>query len=200
MKTLKDVLNGTNIFSRYKELFNDDFISLYGDLSENEIVLLNNQFISLYGNRLINNLLDYFSTENNTIDLIVNHLHYSTISKLLKIKELLNIQYNALDSYKEKLTETIENTGSIENTSNNENIDSVYGYNSENAVKENQSNFTDTNNTLNTSSSVKTTEKTITNKEPYIIIDNEVQREVKNNFVLLTLETYRDILTISIYE
>lgn len=200
MKTLKDVLNGANIFARYKELFNDDFISLYGDLSKTDLILLNNQFISLYGNRLINNLLDYFSTEYNTTDLIVNHLHYSTISKLLKIKELLNIQYNVLDSYKETLTETIENTGSIENTSNNENIDSVYGYNSENAVKENQSNFKDTNNTLNNSSSVKTTEKTITNKEPYIIIDNEVQREVKNNFILLTFETYRDILTISIYE
>ena len=203
--TLNDVIENESLFLKYREKYNNDFIFLYDNDSDDYCNYLDNLFLSLYGQKIVNNyvlkLIDRYTDKNILIEKIVDYIHYKSLEQCKKLKELYNKNYDVLNNSNEKYTENFTSISDGQNTSQNENNGFSYGFNSENEVKDSKNTFSDSGTTRNEITQNKTYEKTSNNSGKTLseLIDSEIERTTKLNYLELTFNVYSIILTISIY-
>lgn len=198
-----DILNNENetkkLFERYKELYNDDYNSLYGDTDS---VYLDIIFNGMYSSKTLSNTVELYQSHNydSVIDFMCFLIHCNCKDKCIAIKELLNTKYNVTDTRVNKTTEKTITSGETQNTSNSENIENTYGYDTENAVKDNSNNYTDTGSTSHNTETTKEITYSFSDKPIQDLIDSEIQRKIKEDLVILTFECYSNILFLEVYE
>lgn len=203
--TLNDVIENESLFLKYREKYNNDFIFLYDNDSNDYCNFLDNLFLSLHGQKIVNNyilkLIDRYTDKNILIEKIVDYIHYKSLEQCKKLKELYNKNYDVLNNSNEKYTENFTSISDGQNTSQNENNGFNYGFNSENEVKDSKNTFSDSGTTRNEITQNKTYEKTLNNSGKTLseLIDMEIERTTKLNYLELTFNVYSIILTISIY-
>ena len=203
--TLNDVIENESLFLKYREKYNNDFIFLYDNDSDEYCNFLDNLFLSLHGQKIVNNyvlkLIDRYTDKNILIEKIVDYIHYKSLEQCKKLKELYNKNYDVLNNSNEKYTENFTNIANGQNTSQNESNGFSYGFNSENEVKDSKNTFSDSGTTRNEITQNKTYEKTLNNSGKTLteLIDAEIERTTKLNYLELTFNVYSIILTISIY-
>lgn len=203
--TLNDVIENESLFLKYREKYNNDFIFLYDNDSDDYCYYLDNLFLSLHGQKIVNNyilkLIDRYTDKNILIEKIVDYIHYKSLEQCKKLKELYNKNYDVLNNSNEKYTENFTSISNGQNTSQNENNGFNYGFNSENEVKDSKNTFSDSGTTRNEITQNKTYEKTLNNSDKTLseLIDTEIERTTKLNYLELTFNVYSIILTISIY-
>lgn len=203
--TLNDVIENESLFLKYREKYNNDFIFLYDNDSDDYCNYLDNLFLSLHGQKIVNNyvlkLIDRYTDKNILIEKIVDYIHYKSLEQCKKLKELYNKNYDVLNNSNEKYTENFSSITAGQNTSQNENNGFSYGFNSENEVKDSKNTFSDSGTTRNEITQNKTYEKTSNNSGKTLseLIDAEIERTTKLNYLELTFNVYSIILTISIY-
>lgn len=203
--TLNDVIENESLFLKYREKYNNDFIFLYDNDSDDYCNFLDNLFLSLHGQKIVNNyilkLIDRYTDKNILIEKIVDYIHYKSLEQCKKLKELYNKNYDVLNNSNEKYTENFSSIANGQNTSQNENNGFSYGFNSENEVKDSKNTFSDSGTTRNEITQNKTYEKTSNNSGKTLseLIDTEIERTTKLNYLELTFNVYSIILTISIY-
>lgn len=203
--TLNDVIENESLFLKYREKYNDDFIFLYDNDSDDYCNYLDNLFLSLHGQKIVNNyvlkLIDRYTDKNILLEKIVDYIHYKSLEQCKKLKELYNKNYDVLNNSNEKYTENFSSIADGQNTSQNENNSFSYGFNSENEVKDSKNSFSDSGTSRNEITQNKTYEKTSNNSGKTLseLIDTEIERTTKLNYLELTFNVYSVILTISIY-
>ena len=203
--TLNDVIENDSLFLKYREKYNNDFIFLYDNDSDEYCNFLDNLFLSLHGQKIVNNyvlkLIDRYTDKNILLEKIVDYIHYKSLEQCKKLKELYNKNYDVLNNSNEKYTENFTSISDGQNTSQNENNGFNYGFNSENEVKDSKNTFSDSGTTRNEITQNKTYEKTLNNSGKTLteLIDTEIERTTKLNYLELTFNVYSIILTISIY-
>ena len=203
--TLDDVLNKYSMFTIYNEKYPNDIIEIYGKNDSNFLLMLDNLFLSLHGQKYINNtvdrIIDKNENEKDVIIAIVDYLHIVSYDSIKKLKDVYNKKYNIFDNAQETYKETNTNNSTSENNSTNENNNFSYGYNSETEVKDSKATNTDNNTNTIESNNIKEYEKTYNNSGKLLadIIDNEIERTIKNDYIKLTFTIFSSILTISIY-
>ena len=203
--TLEDVINKNSLFTIYNEKYPNDIIEIYGKNDSNFLLMLDNLFLSLHGHKYINNTVDRIIDKNengkDVINAIVDYLHIVSYDSVIKLKDVYNKKYNIFDNAQETSKETITNNSTSENNSTNENNNFSYGYNSETEVKDSKATNTDNNTNTIQSNNIKDYEKTYNNSGKLLadIIDNEIKRTIKNDYIKLTFTIFSSILTISIY-
>ena len=203
--TLNDVIENESLFLKYREKYNNDFIFLYDNDSDEYCNFLDNLFLSLHGQKIVNNyvlkLIDRYTDKNILLEKIVDYIHYKSLEQCKKLKELYNKNYDVLNNSNEKYTENFTSISDGQNTSQNENNGFSYGFNSENEVKDSKNTFSDSGTTRNEITQNKTYEKTSNNSGKTLseLIDTEIERTTKLNYLELTFNVYSIILTISIY-
>ena len=203
--TLNDVIENDSLFLKYREKYNNDFIFLYDNDSDDYCNFLDNLFLSLHGQKIVNNyvlkLIDRYTDKNILLEKIVDYIHYKSLEQCKKLKELYNKNYDVLNNSNEKYTENFTSISNGQNTSQNENNGFNYGFNSENEVKDSKNTFSDSGTTRNEITQNKTYEKTSNNSGKTLteLIDAEIERTTKLNYLELTFNVYSVILTISIY-
>lgn len=203
--TLEDVINKNSLFTIYNEKYPNDIIEIYGKNDSNFLLMLDNLFLSLHGQKYINNTVDRIIDKNendkDVIIKIVDYLHNVSYDSVIKLKEVYNKKYNIFDNAQETYKETITNNSTSENNSTNENNNFSYGYNSETEVKDSKATNIDNNTNTIASNNIKEYQKTYNNSGKLIadIIDNEIKRTIKNDYIKLTFIIFSSILTISIY-
>lgn len=203
--TLNDVIENESLFLKYREKYNNDFIFLYDNDSDEYCNFLDNLFLSLHGQKIVNNyvlkLIDRYTDKNILLEKIVDYIHYKSLEQCKKLKELYNKNYDVLNNSNEKYTENFTSISDGQNTSQNENNGFSYGFNSENEVKDSKNTFSDSGTTRNEITQNKTYEKTLNNSGKTLseLIDTEIERTTKLNYLELTFNVYSIILTISIY-
>ena len=203
--TLNDVIENDSLFLKYREKYNNDFIFLYDNDSDDYCNFLDNLFLSLHGQKIVNNyvlkLIDRYTDKNILLEKIVDYIHYKSLEQCKKLKELYNKNYDVLNNSNEKYTENFSSIADGQNTSQNENNGFSYGFNSENEVKDSKNTFSDSDTTRNEITQNKTYEKTSNNSGKTLteLIDAEIERTTKLNYLELTFNVYSVILTISIY-
>ena len=203
--TLNDVIENESLFLKYREKYNDDFIFLYDNDSDDYCNFLDNLFLSLHGQKIVNNyvlkLIDRYTDKNILLEKIVDYIHYKSLEQCKKLKELYNKNYDVLNNSNEKYTENFSSIADGQNTSQNENNSFSYGFNSENEVKDSKNSFSDSGTSRNEITQNKTYEKTSNNSGKTLteLIDAEIERTTKLNYLELTFNVYSVILTISIY-
>lgn len=203
--TLEDVINKNSLFTIYNEKYPNDIIEIYGKNDSNFLLMLDNLFLSLHGQKYINNIVDRIIDKNeNEIDIIngiVDYIHIMSYDSVIKLKDVYNKKYNIFDNAQETYRETITNNSTSENNSTNENNNFSYGYNSETEVKDSKATNSDNNTNTIQSNNIKEYEKTYNNSGKLLadIIDNEIKRAIKNDYIKLTFTIFSSILTISIY-
>ena len=200
--TLNDVIENDSLFLKYREKYNNDFIFLYDNDSDDYCNYLDNLFLSLHGQKIVNNyvlkLIDRYTDKNILIEKIVDYIHYKSLEQCKKLKELYNKNYDVLNNSNEKYTENFTSISNGQNTSQNENNGFNYGFNSENEVKDSKNTFSDSGTTRNEITQNKTYEKTSNNSGKTLseLIDTEIERTTKLNYLELTFNVYSIILTI----
>lgn len=203
--TLNDVIENESLFLKYREKYNNDFIFLYDNDSDDYCNFLDNLFLSLHGQKIVNNyvlkLIDRYTDKNILLEKIVDYIHYKSLEQCKKLKELYNKNYDVLNNSNEKYTENFSSIADGQNTSQNENNSFSYGFNSENEVKDSKNSFSDSGTNRNEITQNKTYEKTSNNSGKTLteLIDAEIERTTKLNYLELTFNVYSVILTISIY-
>ena len=203
--TLEDVINKNSLFTIYNEKYPNDIIEIYGKNDSNFLLMLDNLFLSFHGQKYVNNVIDRIIDKNeNEIDIIkdiVDYIHIMSYDSVIKLKEVYNKKYNIFDNAQETYKETITNNSTSENNSTNENNNFSYGYNSETEVKDSKATNIDNNTNTIASNNIKEYEKTYNNSGKLLadIIDNEIKRTIKNDYIKLTFTIFSSILTISIY-
>lgn len=203
--TLEDVLNKYSMFTIYNEKYPNDIIEIYGKNDSDFLLMLDNLFLSLHGQKYINNtvdrIIDKNENEKDVIIAIVDYLHIVSYDSIKKLKDVYNKKYNIFDNAQETYRETNTNNSTSENNSTNENNNFSYGYNSETEVKDSKATNTDNNTNTIESNNIKEYEKTYNNSGKLLadIIDNEIERTIKNDYIKLTFTIFSSILTISIY-
>lgn len=203
--TLDDVLSKYSMFTIYNEKYPNDIIEIYGKNDSNFLLMLDNLFLSLHGQKNINNTVDRIIDKNendkDVIIAIVDYLHNVSYDSVIKLKDVYNKKYNIFDNAQETYKETITNNSTSENNSTNENNNFSYGYNSETEVKDSKATNTDNNTNTIESNNIKEYEKTYNNSGKLLadIIDNEIERTIKNDYIKLTFTIFSSILTLSIY-
>lgn len=203
--TLDDVISKYSLFTIYNEKYPNDIIEIYGKNDSNFLLMLDNLFLSLHGQKYINNTVDRIIDKNengkDVINAIVDYLHIVSYDSAIKLKDVYNKKYNIFDNAQETSKETITNNSISENNSTNENNNFSYGYNSETEVKDSKATNTDNNTNTIQSNNIKDYEKTYNNSGKLLadIIDNEIKRTIKNDYIKLTFTIFSSILTISIY-
>lgn len=203
--TLEDVINKNSLFTIYNEKYPNDIIEIYGKNDSNFLLMLDNLFLSLHGQKYINNIVDRIIDKNeNEIDIIngiVDYIHIMSYDSVIKLKDVYNKKYNIFDNAQETYRETNTNNSTSENNSTNENNNFSYGYNSETEVKDSKATNSDNNTNTIQSNNIKEYEKTYNNSGKLLadIIDNEIKRAIKNDYIKLTFTIFSSILTISIY-
>lgn len=203
--TLDDVLNKYSMFTIYNEKYPNDIIEIYGKNDSDFLLMLDNLFLSLHGQKYINNtvdrIIDKNENEKDVIIAIVDYLHIVSYDSIKKLKDVYNKKYNIFDNAQETYRETNTNNSTSENNSTNENNNFSYGYNSETEVKDSKATNTDNNTNTIESNNIKEYEKTYNNSGKLLadIIDNEIERTIKNDYIKLTFTIFSSILTISIY-
>lgn len=203
--TLNDVIENESLFLKYREKYNDDFIFLYDNDSDDYCNFLDNLFLSLHGQKIVNNyvlkLIDRYTDKNILLEKIVDYIHYKSLEQCKKLKELYNKNYDVLNNSNEKYTENFSNIADGQNTSQNENNNFSYGFNSENEVKDSKSSFSDSGTSRTETTQTRSYEKTLNNSGKTLseLIDTEIERTTKINYLELTFNIYSIILTISIY-
>ena len=203
--TLDDVLNKYSMFTIYNEKYPNDIIEIYGKNDSDFLLMLDNLFLSLHGQKYINNtvdrIIDKNENEKDVIIAIVDYLHIVSYDSIKKLKDVYNKKYNIFDNAQETYRETNTNNSTSENNSTNENNNFSYGYNSETEVKDSKATNTDNNTNTIQSNNIKEYEKTYNNSGKLLadIIDNEIERTIKNDYIKLTFTIFSSILTISIY-
>lgn len=203
--TLDDVLNKYSMFTIYNEKYPNDIIEIYGKNDSDFLLMLDNLFLSLHGQKYINNtvdrIIDKNENEKDVIIAIVDYLHIVSYDSIKKLKDVYNKKYNIFDNAQETYKETNTNNSTSENNSTNENNNFSYGYNSETEVKDSKATNTDNNTNTIQSNNIKEYEKTYNNSGKLLadIIDNEIERTIKNDYIKLTFTIYSSILTVSIY-
>lgn len=203
--TLDDVLNKYSMFTIYNEKYPNDIIEIYGKNDSDFLLMLDNLFLSLHGQKYINNtvdrIIDKNENEKDVIVAIVDYLHIFSYDSIKKLKDVYNKKYNIFDNAQETYRETNTNNSTSENNSTNENNNFSYGYNSETEVKDSKATNTDNNTNTIETNNIKEYEKTYNNSGKLLadIIDNEIERTIKNDYIKLTFTIFSSILTISIY-
>lgn len=203
--TLDDVLNKYSMFTIYNEKYPNDIIEIYGKNDSDFLLMLDNLFLSLHGQKYINNtvdrIIDKNENEQDVIIAIVDYLHIVSYDSIKKLKDVYNKKYNIFDNAQETYRETNTNNSTSNNNSTNENNNFSYGYNSETEVKDSKATNTDNNTNTIESNNIKEYEKTYNNSGKLLadIIDNEIERTIKNDYIKLTFTIFSSILTISIY-
>lgn len=203
--TLDDVLSKHSMFTIYNEKYPNDIIEIYGKNDSAFLLMLDNLFLSLHGQKYINNtvdrIIDKNENEKDVIIAIVDYLHIVSYDSIKKLKDVYNKKYNIFDNAQETYKETNTNNSTSENNSTNENNNFSYGYNSETEVKDSKATNTDNNTNTIQSNNIKEYEKTYNNSGKLLsdIIDNEIERTIKNDYIKLTFTIFSSILTISIY-
>ena len=203
--TLDDVLNKNSMFTIYNEKYPNDIIEIYGKNDSDFLLMLDNLFLSLHGQKYINNtvdrIIDKNENEKDVIIAIVDYLHIVSYDSIKKLKDVYNKKYNIFDNAQETYRETNTNNSTSENNSTNENNNFSYGYNSETEVKDSKATNTDNNTNTIESNNIKEYEKTYNNSGKLLadIIDNEIERTIKNDYIKLTFTIFSSILTVSIY-
>lgn len=203
--TLDDVLNKYSMFTIYNEKYPNDIIEIYGKNDSDFLLMLDNLFLSLHGQKYINNtvdrIIDKNENEKDVIIAIVDYLHIVSYDSIKKLKDVYNKKYNIFDNAQETYRETNTNNSTSENNSTNENNNFSYGYNSETEVKDSKATNTDNNTNTIESNNIKEYEKTYNNSGKLLadIIDNEIERTIKNDYIKLTFTIFSSILTLSIY-
>ena len=203
--TLDDVLNKYSMFTIYNEKYPNDIIEIYGKNDSDFLLMLDNLFLSLHGQKYINNtvdrIIDKNENEKDVIIAIVDYLHIVSYDSIKKLKDVYNKKYNIFDNAQETYKETNTNNSTSENNSTNENNNFSYGYNSETEVKDSKATNTDNNTNTIQSNNIKEYEKTYNNSGKLLadIIDNEIERTIKNDYIKLTFTIFSSILTVSIY-
>ena len=203
--TLDDVLNKYSMFTIYNEKYPNDIIEIYGKNDSDFLLMLDNLFLSLHGQKYINNtvdrIIDKNENEKDVIIAIVDYLHIVSYDSIKKLKDVYNKKYDIFDNAQETYRETNTNNSTSENNSTNENNNFSYGYNSETEVKDSKATNTDNNTNTIESNNIKEYEKTYNNSGKLLadIIDNEIERTIKNDYIKLTFTIFSSILTMSIY-
>lgn len=203
--TLDDVLSKYSMFTIYNEKYPNDIIEIYGKNDSDFLLMLDNLFLSLHGQKNINNtvdrIIDKNENEKDVIIAIVDYLHIVSYDSIKKLKDVYNKKYNIFDNAQETYRETNTNNSTSENNSTNENNNFSYGYNSETEVKDSKATNTDNNTNTIESNNIKEYEKTYNNSGKLLadIIDNEIERTIKNDYIKLTFTIFSSILTVSIY-
>lgn len=203
--TVDDVFSKFGLFTVYNEKYPNDIIEIYGKNDSDFLLMLDNLFLSLHGQKYINNtvdrIIDKNENEKDVINTIVDYLHIVSYDSAIKLKDVFNKKYNIFDNAQETYKETITNNSTSENNSTNENNNFSYGYNSETEVKDSKATNTDNNTNTIVSNNIKEYEKTYNNSGKLLadIIDNEIKRTIKNDYIKLTFTIFSSILTISIY-
>jgi len=203
--TLDDVLNKYSMFTIYNEKYPNDIIEIYGKNDSDFLLMLDNLFLSLHGQKYINNtvdrIIDKNENEKDVIIAIVDYLHIVSYDSIKKLKDVYNKKYNLFDNAQETYKETNTNNSTSENNSTNENNNFSYGYNSETEVKDSKATNTDNNTNTIQSNNIKEYEKTYNNSGKLLadIIDNEIERTIKNDYIKLTFTIFSSIITVSIY-
>ena len=193
------------MFTIYNEKYPNDIIEIYGKNDSDFLLMLDNLFLSLHGQKYINNtvdrIIDKNENEKDVIIAIVDYLHIVSYDSIKKLKDVYNKKYNIFDNAQETYRETNTNNSTSENNSTNENNNFSYGYNSETEVKDSKATNTDNNTNTIESNNIKEYEKTYNNSGKLLadIIDNEIERTIKNDYIKLTFTIFSSILTISIY-
>ena len=203
--TLNDVIENESLFLKYREKYNNDFIFLYDNDSDEYCNYLDNLFLSLHGQKIVNNyvlkLIDRYTDKNILLEKIVDYIHYKSLEQCKKLKELYNKNYDVLNNSNEKYTENFTNIADGQNTSQNENNGFSYGFNSVNEVKDSKNTFSDSGTSRTETTQTRSYEKTSNNSGKTLseLIDTEIERTTKLNYLELTFNVYSIILTISIY-
>lgn len=203
--TLDDVLNKYSMFTIYNEKYPNDIIEIYGKNDSDFLLMLDNLFLSLHGQKYINNtvdrIIDKNENEKDVIIAIVDYLHIVSYDSIKKLKDVYNKKYNIFDNAQETYRETNTNNSISNNNSTNENNNFSYGFNSETEVKDSKATNTDNNTNTIESNNIKDYEKTYNNSGKLLsdIIDNEIERTIKNDYIKLTFTIFSSILTVSIY-
>ena len=203
--TVDDVFSKYGLFTVYNEKYPNDIIEIYGKNDSNFLLMLDNLFLSLHGQKYINNtvdrIIDKNENEKDVVNAIVDYLHFVSYDSAIKLKDVYNKKYNIFDNAQETYKETITNNSTSENNSTNENNNFSYGYNSETEVKDSKATNIDNNTNTIASNNIKEYEKTYNNSGKLLadIIDNEIKRTIKNDYIKLTFTIFSSILTISIY-
>ena len=203
--TLDDVLNKYSMFTIYNEKYPNDIIEIYGKNDSAFLLMLDNLFLSLHGQKYINNtvdrIIDKNENEKDVIIAIVDYLHIVSYDSIKKLKDVYNKKYNIFDNAQETYRETNTNNSTSENNSTNENNNFSYGYNSETEVKDSKATNTDNNTNTIESNNIKEYEKTHNNSGKLLadIIDKEIERTIKNDYIKLTFTIFSSILTVLIY-
>lgn len=200
---LRHITNG-NILKTYKENYPEEFSLIFGDNLDNDYVqYLDDYFMSLYANKSISGILKNKVENTNDTTEILNYIVFLLHLKkenCLNIKSILSTEYDFKNTSKE--THTENNNNHIESINNNssDNIENTFGFNSDEETPENSSNNT----TEGYSSSTGSNSKSITieksDKPITDLIDKEVKRKSKDDFIKLIFNCYSDILFLSIYE
>lgn len=201
---LKQILETSKkgVFQTYKEKYQDDFILIYENDTEEFTQLLDLLFLSNYGNRSVISLIENKSNDADIIDFIAFLLHIKCNTQLLEIKEILAKDYNVLQNIKETITENTQTTGNTQNKQTFENVNNTYGFDSNDSVKDNSSNSTDDTETTIQNESIKTYEKLSSNLSvsQSDLIDKEIKRKVDFDFIDLTFSLYSNNILLDVYE
>ncbi len=182
-----------NILTTYKELYPDEYQQLYNNIDSE---YLDDLFLSLHGNKTVIELIQ----EKNDINYIAKMIHYQ-FDKCLKIKNVYDTDYDFAETKTETFEETIKTDGNISNVSTLENTENTFGYNSETAVKDNQTVNNDNSETKQDTTVTKNYKKVNNEVSTNILIDKELNRLKKlDDYYILTFTIYSNILTYNIYE
>lgn len=161
-KTIGELNDASGFFTRYKDVNSTNFILLFGDLTENEIIDLDNLLTDVQGEKiLLEKWQDVFEKQNavsamNRIVKTANLLHFDAW-KAIKDAVDAGLETDVTKPLTE--TETIEQTTSNENE-NGETVDNkVYGFDSQTASDDTTSETTGSSSDSGSLDRTKTTAK-----------------------------------------
>lgn len=200
---LIEVLKNENkgLFNRYMELYPDDLIKIYDDVSSEFIQYLDIVFSGVYGQKSFSPIVEnyYLHNYDSVIDFVCYLVHFNCLHKMESIKNVYGTKYDFTEEQKEIITDKTITKGNTSNNSIMENIENTYGYDSENAVKDNSTNNTDNSETTQNIEVTKEYTKKINSTPLSKLLDSEIDRKSREDFILLTFKAIENILFIDIY-
>lgn len=202
MKLIDILQTNKGVFETYADKYPNDFLSIYDVVDDDFTKYLDVLFTSLYGEKTLNNIVNQYELHNfeNPIDFICYLIHFNCVEKCLDIKNIFHTDYDFTSSRKETIKEKNTTIGNTVNNGTMENVENTYGYDTETPVKDNSTNNTDTNETTHNTETTKEYERITSDIPIQKAMDIEIDRKIKDDYILLTFKTYSNILFLDIYE
>lgn len=199
---LRHIING-DIFKTYKINYGEEFTSIFGNTDNDYVQYLDDYFMSLYANKSISGLLLNKVENTNDTTEILNYIVFLLHLKkenCLNIKSILSTEYDFKNTQTETHTETANNHTESINSNSMDNVENTYGFNSDEETPENSTNNTSNGSSSSTGNNSKSIIINKSDKPIQDLIDKEINRKSKDDFIKLIFNCYSDILFLSIYE